>query len=777
MWKFFAKIVLRFRLLWLILLVGTTIFMVYKARELKMAYNFAKIIPATDPNYIKYTEFRTIFGEDGNVMVLGVSDDRIFQLDFFNDWFQLGNDIKKVGGITEIISIPHAYNLVKDTATRSFKPMQLVNKDLNTQEEVDSIKNVFLSLPFYQNLIYNSDNQTSLMAITFNKKELDSEERLKIVDDINLLTKVFSKKHKVEVHASGLPFIRSVNATLVQGELKKFLTLSILIASLVLFILFRNFQAVILSLLVVAIGVIWAMGTIVLLGFKISILTGLIPALLVVIGIPNCVYIINKYHAEYKKHADKDSAVSRVIERIGQAAFFTNLTTATGFGVFCFTSSRMLQEFGLVASLNVAGTFIISIITLPLLFSYLPPPKESHTNHLDFPLSNKIVNLLDKWIRTKRKMIYLFTFIISIVAIVGMLKLESRGYIFDDLPKDTKELQDLRFFEKNFSGALPFELMIDTKKKGKATQLSTLQKLDKVQDTISAFDEFSRPISLVEGIKFANQAFYNGNASQYRLPNSLEKNFVFSYLSRTKNEKDLLESFVDSSRQITRISVEMMDIGSHKLPDLLERLDEKLTKILDPEEYNIHYTGTSLIVMEGNNYLINGLLASMAGAFIIIAILMGVLFRSFIMTIISLIPNVIPLLITAGIMGYFNIPLKPSTVLIFSIAFGISVDDTIHFLAKYKQELLRHDWNISKTVSTTLQETAISMTYTSIILFFGFIVFTASDFNGTVNLGILTSITLIVAMFTNLVLLPCLLLSLEKYINRKTLANTGLTID
>ncbi len=769
MWQSIARFILKYRLFFLIILALATAFMAYKGQDIQMSYDFAKVIPEDDPIYVNYKEFQKKFGEDGNVMVLAVESKDIFKLNFFNDWYELGNEIKEVDGIEKVLSIPHSFTLNKDKEQKNFQVNQLVTRKLNSQAELDSIKQIFKNLPFYRRLLYIEDKNVSLMAVTFNKAMLDSKDRIDIVDNVNKIAHKFEEKYDVEVRKSGLPFMRTINVKLISSELKLFVILALCFTALVLFILFRNLYAVVFPLLVVMISVVWSIGIIVLLGYKITLLTGLIPSLIVVIGIPNCVYIINKFHAEYKKHKEKHAAVQKVIEKIGYVTLFTNLTTATGFGVFYFTHSKILSEFGLVASLNVLSTFFISIIAIPLLFSYLPSPSEKHIDHLDSPLFNRLLEIFNYWARHKRKHVYIITIIITVISLFGITKLKTTGYMFDDLPKDTREYRDLSFISGALNGVTPFEILIDTKKKGKATQLSTLNKINQVQDSLEALNAFSRPFSIVEGIKFANQSFFNGSPSQYRLPNSMEKNFVYSYLAKTNSESDLMNAFIDTNQQTARISLQMKDIGSHQLRPFLAKVQTTVNNVLDTAKYDVTYTGTSLVVMEGNKFLINGLVNSVFLAFIIIAILMGFLFQSFRMLLISMLPNTIPLLCTAGIMGYFNIPLKPSTVLIFSIAFGISVDDTIHFLAKYKQELFRHKWDIKKTVSISLFETGHSMLYTSIILFFGFIVFTASDFNGTVNLGLLSSITLVIAMMTNLILLPSLLLSFKNFLDRKAL--------
>ncbi len=768
-WQQIAKIVLKNRLGLLICLIIISAFMAYKGLQIEMSYQFARIIPEDNIKALELNEFRSIFGDDGNVLILGFQSDKLFELDVFNDWYRIGKDILKLEGIEEVLSVPLSFDLKKNQANKKFEIVPIVDRPLKTQAEADSIKERFLNLPFYENLIYNPETKVNLMAVTIEKSVLNSRGRIAVVENINALLEEFSAKHNIRIKKSGLPYFRTNQVTTIADEFRMFLFLALGVTLVILYILFRSFYAVFFSMIVVMTGVLWSIGILVLFGYKITLLTGLVPALIVVIGIPNCVYLLNKYHAEFKRHGNKIKALSRVIEKIGHVTFFTNLTTATGFGVFYFTNSKILVEFGAIAGINITLLFLISLIIIPVVFSYLPDPNTKHTGYLDNRWLNWILEKLDHWSHHKRTIVYTGTTLLLLVALGGIVQLKARGYILDDIPPKSAIYQDLKFFEKHFKGVLPFEIVVDTKKKKKATQLSFMKKMEQVQQELAEIPVFSKPLSIIEGSKFATQAFYNGNPERYRLPDNYDKSFIAKYLNGLEQDGKLLEAFVDSNRQKARISIDVADIGSVDMPLLIDSVKQKVEAILDTATYKVTYTGTSIVALAGYSYLINGLINSVSIAFLLIALIMAYLFGSFRMLIISLLPNTIPLILTAGLMGYFDIPLKPSTVLIFSIAFGISVDDTIHFLAKYRQELFRHNWQISKTVSVSLRETGISMIYTTLILFSGFIVFTASSFEGTVNLGFLASIALIVALFTNLLLLPSLLLSFERFVDRKAM--------
>ncbi len=769
MWVSISRFIIRKRFTLLIVLGLLTAVMAYTARKAELSYEFAQILPMDDPDFVDYIKFKEMFGEDGSVLVVGIEDKNIFQLDQFNDWYDLGNEIREMEGIREVVSIARIYNVSKNDTVRKFDFNPVFASKPTTQAELDSLSELVYSLPFYNNLLYNKETGATLMAITLDKKILFSKDRVALVQSVKERADAFSKKYNVPVHYSGLPYIRTMISKKIAAELELFLFLAGVVTAFILFLFFRSFTAVLFSMLTVGVGVIWSIATIVILGYKITILTGLIPPLIIVIGVPNCIFLLNKYHTEFTIHGNKIKALTRTIQRIGKAALMTNATTAVGFVAFAITKSAILREFGVVASINILIIFLLALILIPIIFSYLPEPSTRHTKHLENKRMKKVVGKLDEWVHYKRRYIYVSTFIVVAVAIIGVTRIKAEGYIVDDLPQKDPIYQDLKFFENNFKGVMPFEITIDTHKKNGIMNLPTMRRVDELQQLIAEYPHFSKPVSIAEIVKFSTQAYYNGNESQFRLPNDQEKNFILSYVPRSRSGSDMLKSLVDSTRQVTRISVQMADIGSAEIEQLLPVLKPRIDSIFNPEKYDVKITGTSIIFLKGTKYLVQNLIVSLIIAVFVIALLMSLMFNSFRMVVISLIPNIIPLLFTASIMGYFDINLKPSTILIFSIAFGISVDNTIHFLAKYRLELKSNYWNIGKSVTMALKETGVSMIYTSIVLFFGFSIFTASHFGGTIALGLLVSITLFVALLSNLLLLPSLLMSLEKAMTAKAL--------
>ena len=772
MWINIARFILRNRIAILIALFLVTVFMGIMSRRIEMSYQYAPLLPEDDPTYMEYESFLDVYGDEGNMIIVGIQNEDFFELNEFNAWQEFSNDLLEIKGVTSVFSIGQSYNLKKNSEEKRFEIDPIFSGTVRYQTELDSLRDVFYSLPFYKELLYNDKNDCYLMAISLDNEILHSKKRVALVNEIQKVGSDFVEKSKRDLHYSGLPYIRVITAEMIKGELNMFIFLALGITALIIFLFFRSFKVMMFSMLVVGVAVIWAIGIQGIFGYKITILTGMIPPLIIVIGIPNSVFLLNKYHQEYRKHKNKIKALQRVIRKIGNATFLTNLTTASGFATFIFTSSKILVEFGVIAAINIMVVFVLSILLIPIIFSFLDGPKERHLNHLDNQVIGKAVNGLVKISLNHRTKVYWVTGALLLLGVFGISKIKTTGYMLDDIPHDDPLYVDLKFFEENFNGLMPLELMIDTKKPNGAISGSNLKRMDKLQEELKEFDAISHPLSMVEVVKFARQAFYNGKESHYKVPSSQERNFILSYVNKSNTDSatnnGLVTNFIDSTKQRARLSFRMKDIGTTEMAVLNNKIRETITKIFPAEKYNTSLTGSSVVFFKGTDYLIRNLFTSLMLAVVLIASFMAWMFSSKRMVLVSLIPNIFPLIMTAALMGYFHIPIKPSTILVFSIAFGISVDDTIHYLAKYRQELSETNWSLRAAVVLALKETGVSMIYTSIILFFGFGIFSASQFGGTVALGLLVAVTLLIALFSNLILLPALLLTLEKSITNQS---------
>ncbi|MFT5969540.1 MAG: putative RND superfamily exporter protein [Flavobacteriales bacterium] len=768
MWAAIARIILRNRLLFLILIGLVTAFMAYQGRSIQMSYHFARLLPIDDPVSLEYQRFKDVFGEEASLMVLGINDSSIFELEHFRSWAVLAENLKKEKGVTNVVSVTDLYDLKVNEEKEEFEFVPLSDGLPETQEQVNAIRDRLNELPIYNGVLLNKETGAVLMVISLDKDIMDTEKRVQLIEELDTMINAFSVGSNIVVHRSGLPYIRTRNAQSIKKEINIFIMMAMAVTALILMLFFKSFKAMLFSMLVVAVGVVWSVGIIGMFGYEITILTALIPPLIIVIGVPNCVFLLNKYHQEYRHHGNKMKALSRVIQRIGNATLMTNATTASGFATFILTQSGILVEFGVVASISILCVFVLSILLIPIIFSLIAPPKTSQMRHLEKKWVNGFVEWMVRIVQYHRPGIYISMCILIVVAFFGVRQIRVTGSITEDIPRTDKIYIDLKFFESNFSGVMPFEVVIDTKQPNGVMKISTLRKMDQLSEVLKKYPEVSRAMSISDMVKFGRQAFYNGDQKFYEIPNAQEKNFILGYLPEDDSKMSMASTFLDSTRSIARISAGIADIGTSEMAVLQESLQKEIEAIFDSERYDVSVTGTSVVYLAGTRYLVKNLFISLMLAVVLIALFMSWMFRSARMVVVSLLPNLIPLLFTAAIMGYAGITIKPSTILVFSIAFGISVDDTIHYLAKYRQELNARNWNIRLSVIAALRDTGVSMIYTSIVLFFGFSIFTASQFGGTIALGMLVSITLMIAMISNLILLPTLLLTLERYITTRS---------
>ena len=769
MWHKLAEFILKFKVYCLALLLVITIVMGYFAAQVKLSYEFTKAIPDDNPKFVIYKDFVKKFGIDGATIVVGFTTDKMYTKEVFNQVNELHQQIKLIPAVTEVLSVPFAYELQKDSTETKFNVHAVFSAPYQNDTLLLADAQKFENLPFYKNLLYNKDSNAFIMAVSFIPDSINTGARTRIIRLLEEKLNVFSKNTNLAIHLSGLPYIRTIIAERIKKEMLWFLVGSLLLSAITLLLFFRSIPATLMSLVVVAMGVIWSFGTMVLMGQKITLLTALIPPLVVVIGIPNCIYFLNKYHTAYKETNDRSAAIIQMVSKMGIVTLFCNITAAIGFFVFALTKSPLLKEFGWVSGINIMALFFISLFFIPPVLSYLKPPASKHTKYLENKYLTHILVKIERWTFNHTKWVFGITLFLVVISIVGVLKIKKEAFIVDDLPKKDKLYTDLKWFEQNAGGVMPLEIVIDTKKKnGLIRNTKPLDHIETFQQFLLTQPELGKPLGLIEGIKFAKQAFYDGDSNSYSVPSGTEMAFIAPYLkpvdgnvntqaNTPKSPTALLNKFIDTEKRATRISVNMKDIGSAQLPIFLKRMDSATQAIFDSTNYHVQITGSSVTFLEGSNFIIKGLGESIFWAFLLIAICMLFLFRSFPILMCSLVPNIVPLLITAGCMGWIGVSLKPSTVLVFSVALGIAIDVTIRFLVNYKQELPRLNHQVNSTLIQTIKNTGISIIYTSMVLVAGFVIFCFSEFGGTKALGWLTSLTLVVSTLTNLILLPALI--------------------
>ncbi|MDC6350211.1 MMPL family transporter [Zeaxanthinibacter sp. PT1] len=768
-WAKIARIILRNRILILLAIAAATVFMGFQWQHMRFSNSEANLLPDDHPINLEYQQFVKRFGEEGNAIVLAVRDSALFEPANFRMWNTMSKQLDAFPEVDFVISTDNLQQLVRDQEKNEFVLKPFLERPPESRKEVDSLANqLFNNLPFYDNLLFNKDSRTIRTVVYMDKDIINTSVRKDFVlKDLTNLVNDFEAETGLNVRVSGMPYIRTMSSQSIIDEIGKFIFAALAVTSLIFFFFFRSIRATVISIVVVIIGVMWAFGTLGLLQYEITVLTALIPPLIIVIGIPNCIFLINKYQQEVKKHGNQALSLQRVISKIGNATLMTNVTTASGFATFIITDSTLLKEFGIVASINILCIFILSLLIIPIIYSFMSLPKTKHLKHLNKKWIDTFVNWMERIVRERRIAVYLVSIAALVVSIIGIYQINISGSPIEDMPKKAEFFKDIRFFEAEFDGIMPLEIVVNTQREKGVMKPATLKRMERLSEVIRETPELSEPVSMVNLVKYSKQAFYNGIPKYYQLPTSQENTFIMDVAKNSRGNGNLLSTFVDSTGQYARITTYIQDVKTDRMEAIEQELVENIEKIFPEDRYEVSLTGKALLFLKGTKYLVKNLIMSLALAIVLISLFIAYLFRSFRMVVISLVPNLLPLVITAGVMGYVGVPIKPSTILVFSVAFGISVDDTIHFLAKYRQELIANRWRIQKSVYAALRETGVSMFYTSIVLFFGFSVFIISSFGGTVALGALVSATLLFAMLANLILLPSLLLSLERSIANK----------
>ena len=771
-WESVARLILRNRIVFLLAILGTTFLLSTQWSNIRFSFTEANLLPDNHPFNTFYQEFLDRFSEEGNLIVLAVQDEAFFEPEKLAAWAALGDSLVASPSTENVVDISRLTQLKRNDRKKVFEVAPLPYQRPKTQAEASALKEwLYKQQPLYDGLLFNQETGVIQTAIYLKTAVVNSGERQQFVD--NLLADnvaAFEKQTGLDVRVSGMPYIRTLNAKMILDEIGLFVLMATLVTTLIFFFFFRSYRATFISMSIVVIGVMWAFGIIGLLGFEITVLTALIPPIIIVIGVPNCIFLINKYQNEIKKHGNQARSLQRVISKVGNATLMTNMTTACGFATFTLTNSSLLREFGIVASINIMMIFLLSLLMIPIIYSFMSIPNKKHLEHLNREWMSGFINWMERMVKHRRVSVYFISVFALMLSIVGIYEIRLSGTIIDDMPKKADFYQDIRFFETHFKGVMPIEIMIDTKRANGATRLSTLNRMNKLEGDLLEIPELSSPVSAVSVAKYLKQSYYNGNPKYFQLPTRQQDNFIRAHAKNLKGEVNFLKSLVDPTGQFARITVMLQDVTTERMEAIEMEVKKSIDKHFAADRFNVSITGKALGYLKGTRCLVRNLVVSLGLAILLIALFMAYMFRSFRMILISLLPNVIPLILTAGMMGFLGIAIKPSTILVFSVAFGISVDDTIHFLVKYRQELKATRWNIKKAVYSALHETGVSMFYTSIVLLFGFSVFMISSYGGTVALGGLVSATLLFAMLANLILLPSLLLSLEKKIaNKNTL--------
>ena len=771
MWEKLARFLRRNRRAVLIFWVLYVLIMGYMGRNVEVSYHFARMLPETDSVYTEFVALNEQFEQgSGGVVFLAAHDRAMFTPYILNSWIEMAKNIEATPDVVNVLSWHNAVELtLGPDSTDRFVADPICDGRINSREEAQQLKATLNELPVYHGLMNSHDGNTQLMAVQITDTANYSKLFFPMIDRITNEAKKFERRTGIDVQISGVPYLRMINARSIKSEINLFLGLTGIVTLLIMFAMMRSTRAALIALAVVGVGVVGSFGVLGGLGYKLTLFSALIPPLLIVIAVPNCIFFINKYHQEFALHKDVDQAVVFTVKKIGGVALLTNLTTALGFSTFILTSSDALVHFGIAATINIIMVFVLSITILPVLYSWLPAPRPQHYKHLDQKWLSNGVLWLERVAQYHRRWVYLGSVLLAVLGGLGMMRMQTTGNITTDIDPSDPLVTQMKFFEQELGGVIPLEVIVNTRESGGINSSSVLRQVEEFQRSLDTLPNMSRSISVVDFLKFSRQAFYGGMPEFYELPSAAERRQIAALLpsGAASANQALTSGLIDKDNQRLRVTVQVQDLPRPEMIEVVKAIQHNADAVFDREQVDVSFSGAGLIFLRSTEFLIDNLMMSLVLAVVVISILMAGLFRSWRMMVVAILPNLLPLIMTAGIMGWFGIPVKPSTVLIFSIAFGISVDDTLHLLSRYRQELHINGGRIADAALKAIHETGVSMFYTSVVLFAGFMIFLASNFGGTQALGLLVSLTLGFAMFSNLILLPSLLMSLDKVMSAK----------
>ena len=776
MWEKLGQFLRRNRRGVLAFWVAYVLIMAYLGRNVEVSYHFARMLPEDDSVYTEFVDLNKHFEQgSGGVVFLAAHDRAMFTPYILNSWNEMAKNIEATPEVLNVLSWHNAVTLyLGPDSTDRFEAHPIFDGRIDTRAEADTLKAELNELPVYHGLMNSHDGNTQLMAVRISDTANYSKLFFPMIDSITAEAKKFERRTGIDVQISGVPYLRMVNARSIKSEINLFLGLTAVVTLIIMFAMMRSTRAALIALAVVGVGVVGSFGVLGALGYKLTLFSALIPPLLIVIVVPNCIFFINKYHQEYARDQDVDAAVQHTVKKIGGVALLTNLTTALGFSTFTLTSSDALVHFGVAATINIIVVYILSITILPVLYSWLPAPRPQHYKHLDQKWLREGVAWLERVAQHHRKWVYVGALSLAAAGAIGMLRMQTTGNITTDINPSDPLVQQMRFFEQELGGVIPLEVVLDTREAGGVNSSAVLRQVEEFQRSLDTLPNMSRSLSVVDFMKFGRQAFYGGLPEFYELPSASERRQIAALLPSGAADANaaLTSGLVSKDGRRMRITVQVRDLPRPEMVKVVKAIQHNADQIFDREKVDVSFSGAGLIFLRSTEYLIDNLIMSLIFAVVVISLLMAGLFRSWRMMVVAILPNLLPLIMTAGIMGWFGIPVKPSTVLIFSIAFGISVDDTLHLLSRYRQELQVNGGNLGQAALTAIRESGVSMFYTSVVLFAGFFIFLASNFGGTQALGLLVSLTLGFAMFSNLILLPSLLMTLDKVMSAKEQAKS-----
>lgn len=736
------QILYPFRFLIVISLI--TIFSIIQLFFLKFDFTIENLFPENDQEVEQYYSFRDEFGREDNIISLTYNCDDPFLLKNYLENKKITQNLSKINGILNVLSISNLGIELNISETN------LPDENL-TQKQIDEIRNYIFKYSIFTNNLISEDGTITSIILEVDESFNDHPGRLKIMKDIENII----DNSNWDWYETGIPVLRTKYVQYMIGDFIKFFPPVTIILFLVLYMMFKSMKIVLLPILTVFISVIWILGLMSLFDFSINIITYIVPTLVMIVGVADSVHILIKYNQDIKISNNTKISIKKTIQGIGNAILLTSLTTSIGFLSLLSTNIVMIKEFGFLVAIGVLIAFLVSIFLIPplliLMDNTYPLKTKSSKKGIRYYILKRIVEVN----KNHHFIILIISSIFIALFIYFASKVESNSALLDDLSSGNELFDDMKFTEENMGAVFPFEVIITAKdeknnfiENGIANS-RIIVFVDKIQKKINSIPEIRKTISVVDYLDIINDNFNEESEEKSYLNDEL----IFQYF--VLNE-DIFQNLINFEYSKTRISARIKDINSTRAKEIVKEINEWKSENI-PDDIQISLTGTTLMALKVNDYLVNNLIISFLIAFGVIFISMGFLFKSLKLAIFSMIPNLIPILFLAAIMGIFDIKLRPTTAMTFAIAFGIAVDDTIHYMVRFRQELSMNNGNFIEANSETIFSTGNAIISTSLILGCGFLVMVSSNFLPSRDFGFLSAITMFGAIIGDLFFLPTML--------------------
>ncbi|NQU67527.1 MAG: MMPL family transporter [Candidatus Marinimicrobia bacterium] len=701
--------------------------------RLEVDFSLEQMFPENDPHKDEYLKFLDDFTREDDILFLTYSGIDPLNRDHVETITDITEELEFLGSVEGVLSLGN------------LEYGEFFDPYLSDEEWQDKRDDV-LNHPIYTNLVVSRDGHTGGLIINLQDDVVGQERREDALNEIHEVLKTVGW----EWHEAGVPIFRTRYIQFVISERKIFLPLAFLVTTLVLFFIFRQVKGVLLPFAAIGAALIWVAGLMALLGITVNVVSYLTFNLLMIIGVSDCIHILIKYHENLNRGFEKIKALDSVIKAIGSALFLTSFTTAVGFFSLTMTNITVTREFGLILGIGVILMFFLTIIILPILLNFIDVPDDVHIQRLIRGGRFQAAEQLTIFNERHPRIILGSTVIIFILAIYGLTQLSYNASIMDDLSPGNSLYDDIKFVETHMGGTFPVEIILDTHERGGILSPEFLTGLDQLREKVLSTPEIGYVVSIADHLQILNEKIGDGVRA---IPSDSDD--ALSYLVDYEPGKHLRTSDYSKARMSARI----INIPTDRAFEIRDTILRNAKEIF-PADVDCIITGSTILALYTNRHLVKNLTFSFMVAFVIIFISMVFLFKSFRLALMSVLPNIIPLMIAGGLMGYLHIKLRPSTAMTFSIALGIAVDDTIHFLSRFRQEY-KHSGNHREAINKTLLTTGKAIISTTIILSLGFMVLIFSRFVPNHEFGILATIILVVALAGSLILLPVMILLIK----------------